>query len=196
MSYGIQPYAVLRADLDKALGSKSGRLLKKLKKRFAAELEEIDELDEEITPTADALMHLVMGDELDPDAGFKYGYALKFLCEYLGTFLPNREWSSMRWEWFEEVDGALAEVGVPEKVFRTQDHLALRGAPVELPEIDEFPSIGYLREGEIAEVALALEKVDVLKAEEDEEVVDAIKEIRGWLDTCARSHRDLICFYH
>ena len=120
----------------------------------------------------------------------------RYMFEHLGEFLPNRHWSAMRGDWFEEVDGALEELEVAEEVFRTWLHLAGRGAPIELPPIDDFPAIGYLREAEIAGVAIELEKVDRLDAEEDTDVRESLNEVRAWLKTCARSHRDLICFYH
>ena len=76
----------------------------------------------------------------------------------------------MRSDWFEEVDGALEEVGVAEDTFRTWNQLAWRGAPIELPPIDDFPAIGYLRAAEIGAVAGELSKVESLDGEHDDEV--------------------------
>ena len=70
-----------------------------------------------------------------------------------------------------------------------------RGAPIELPPIDDFPAIGFLLEAEMAALAGELAKTDRLQAEEDEEVREALDEVRTWFDTCVRSHRDLVCFY-
>lgn len=96
----------------------------------------------------------------------------------------------------DEVDEALEEVGVAEDTFRTWNHLAGRGAPIELPPIDDFRAIGYLRAAEVGAVAGELSKVESLDGEHDDEVREALDEVRGWLEACTRSGRDLVCFYH
>lgn len=195
MSYGIHPYAVNLRKLHGLLGSRKARLLATLQKQFHDDCIEIDECDEDLTPTSTALEHLVMGGALDEEAGFKYGYALKFLCEHLGRFLSNTKWSAMRWSWFETVDQALAEAGVSESLFRSGLHLATRGTPgIGLPDIDDFPSIGHFTFEEMPPVENALRSV--LGQIEDDEIVESLQEILEWLAFCQKKRLALICFYH
>jgi hypothetical protein len=98
VGYIVTPIAV---DLDKvkaAIGSKDKTLLAKLKKAFADELEQIDELledvideDDGLLSAADVLGHLVLGGEYREDAGFAYGYCFDILCQHFGDTLDNDE---------------------------------------------------------------------------------------------------------
>lgn len=196
MSYALHPFAVSLTGLKKMLGSRDAKLLVELKRKFARDYAETDAIDDEgeLPSMEQGMEHLVMGKEQDKDAGYKYGYCLKCLCEHSGSMLSNDTWSSMRWSWFEEVDEALKQAKVDPKVFGIQSHLASRGSPIPIPRIDDFPSIGYVLESEIGKVTMELGK---LKGKEiDVEVTESLDEARQWLDHCARSHKDLICFYH
>jgi hypothetical protein len=166
-----------------------------LTRRFRDEFDEVDELDEDAIPVERALSQLVMGEKFDERFGFKYGYALKFLCEHCGKMLTNEHWSALGWDWIEDVDNALANLGIDERVFRVDPHLSTRGSPIPLPRIDDFPSIGYLLEPEIAKVRIEFELLKDAGIE-DEEIRESVGEIRKWLDRCTRSHEDLVCFYH
>ncbi len=195
MSYAIHPYAVSVSAIKKCIGSRDARLVKELTRKFADEFAEIDELDEDAIPMERALSRLVMGEKLGESYGYKYGYALKSLCEHLGNMLNNEHRSALGWEWIEEVDSALAELGVDKKIFRVDPHLTTRGAPIPLPRIDDFPAIGYLLEAEMPKVLMEFAKFKDAEIE-DEEVRDSISEMRTWLDRCTRTHKDLVCFYH
>ena len=59
----------------------------------------------------------------------------------------------------------------------------------------DFPSIRYLLEAEIAKASIELARFKDTDIE-DNEIRDSIGELRQWLDRCARSHNDLVCFYH
>lgn len=193
MSYGIHPIALSLDKLSAQLGSGKQRLLKKINKRFGHEFEEIDELDEDCVSVSDALTHLVLGEALDENSGFKYGYALKQLCRLLGEELTNVHWSAMRSEWFEEFDCALEDQGVPEDILRSEMHFAGRGSPVPLPPIDDFPAISYLRNEEMAAIAQALSTVG---GDPDDDVGQSIGEVQYWLKHCRHKHQDIIFFYH
>lgn len=195
MSYAIHPYEVSVAAVKKCIGSRNKRLLKKLNRSFRTFFDELDEIDEDAVPMKKALTQMIMGEKLDENSGFKYGYALKFLCEHVGNMLTNEYWTAMRWEWIEQVDGALAALRIDEKVFRVDPHLTTRGPPIALPEINDFPSIGYLLEAEIAKAAVELGHVSDTDID-DEEISESVGEVRKWLDRCSRSHKDLVCFYH
>jgi hypothetical protein len=120
---------------------------------------------------------MVMGEEYDEEAGFVYGYALEFICRHLGEFLPNGEWSAMRAEWAETADRALEASGVGEKALRLR-RLMSRGSPVPLPEIEDFPAIGYLRLEEV-QAALAAFGEDQLAAVKDKELRSYLAKLRG-----------------
>lgn len=194
MSYAIHAYAVSLGTLKKSVGSQKGRLVKKLHREFGSDFEEIDELDEDAVPVQQAISDLVMGEAQDADSGFKYGYALEFLCRRFGEWLPNRHWSAMRWEWIEEVDAFLAEAGVGEAALRVGHHLVGRGSPIPIPAIDDFPAIGYLSHAEIVAVAPAV-KALVDADPDSDDTHDAVAEMYGWFDHCLRGSVDLVCFY-
>lgn len=209
MSYAVTAIAV---DLDRvraALGSKDKTLLAHLRETSADDLEQVDDMladhtdsseDENGDPlppltTADVLRHFVMGEPYrDGDGtGFAYGYCFEALCKHFGDRLDNDHWSGMRDAWFDAVQEALGHAGVSEKQFSIRQ-LVNRGAPVELPEIDDFPGIGYLTKAEIAGARDVLARADLTKVENGE-AVEAIEQVREWLEECTASGRDLVCTY-
>jgi hypothetical protein len=194
VSYGVHAFAVDFGELKAALGSGDGQLLARLLADFAAEVARLDRDDEEEgrPPTAEVLRHLIFGGPYDGSVGFKYGYALEFLCWHLGEFLNNSEWSGMRGEWFDEVDGALKRAGVPTAAFTTL-RLTTRGAPVPIPEPDDFPGIGHLTSEEVPAAAAALDAADLGAMSED--VRNAVAQVREWLGACEEFGRGLVCFY-
>src|SRR5207245_2481022 len=96
-------------------------------------------------------------------------------------------------QWAKTVDRGLKVAGVPESVLRVGKHLMDRGAPIAIPEIADFPGIGYLKLEEVQTAQKALDKPK-LAAIRDEQVLASIQELRSWLQTCAGSGRDLVCF--
>ena len=195
MSYTFHPVAVSVATIKKTCGSKDAKLIEKLVKKFGERFPGIDELDEDAVTMSKAIEDLVMGAKLNEDSGFKYGYALKFLCEHLGKPLPNEFWSDAGWDWVEDVDATLADAGIDKKVFRLDPHLTARSAPVTLPKINDFPAIGYVLAAEIAKILLVLPKSGD-DAIEDEEIAQSLGQLREWFEECARTHMDLVSFYH
>ena len=199
MSYCVHPVAVSLRKLEKALGSGKTRLLKKIAQRNSSDFDEIDEIDdddevdEDGVTTPDALSHLIMGQPLNERYGFKYGYALLFLCEFLGDTLSNNGWCAMRSAWFDEVDDVLEQAGIEENVFRTYEHLIGRGAPVALPMIEDFPTIGFIRNEEMPAIAAALTTSGI---DPDDEVGESLQEVVSWLEHCQRKKLDLVCFYY
>lgn len=165
MGYILTAIAVDLSKVSEAVSSRNRRLVSTLVKQFGEELEQ-------------------------------FGYALEFLCRHFGERLPNREWSAMPSgsRWVETVDRGLAAAGVPENVLRVGRHLMNRGAPIAIPEIEDFPGIGYLKLAEVKTAQEAFGKAN-LAASKNKEVLPSIQELQGWLQTCADSGRDLVCFY-
>jgi hypothetical protein len=97
-------------------------------------------------------------------------------------------------QWAATVDKGLKAAGVPEKTLSVSNHLMSRGAPVKIPEIDDFPGIGYLKHTEVEAAQKAVDQAK-LTAVKDSEVLESIEELQSWLKTCSSTGRDLICFY-
>jgi hypothetical protein len=205
MGYILSAIAVDLGEVSGTVASGKRQLLSALVEQFEDEFGQFDEMaadcagDEEgggALTMRRALAQMVMGEEYDEGPGFMYGYALEFLCRHFGETLPNGEWSAMPsgTRWAEAVDRELGNAGVPESVFRVGTHLLNRGAPIAIPEIDDFPGIGYLTRGEVKAAQAAL-RVAKLSSIMDKEVLASIKEVQRWLQTCAESGRDLVCFY-
>jgi len=205
MGYILTATAVDLSKISAALGSKDKRLVRALIKKFGGELEQFDEMAVDLGDDEDGgealtmravLTQMVMGEEYDQERGFMYGYALEFLCRHFGGGLPNEQWSAMPSgsEWVKTVDRGLKAAGVPENALRVEKHLMYRGAPITIPEIEDFPGIGFLnlKEVKVAHQAVGQAKVAAVK---DKEVLGSIQEIQSWLQTCADSGRDLVCFY-
>jgi hypothetical protein len=206
MGYILTTTAVDLGKVADAVGSKNNkRLVSALVKKFGDEFEQFDEMAAEAREDEDgrealtmqgALTQMVMGEEYNEEFGFMYGYALEYICRHFGKFLPNEEWSAMPSgsDWAETVDRGLEAAGVPESVLRVGNHLMYRGSPIPVPEIEDFPAIGYLKRKEVkaAQKSLGQAKLAVIK---DKEVLASIRVLQSWLQTCADSGRDLVCFY-
>lgn len=156
-----------------------------------------DNSDEESPPAsaADVLKSVINGEKLDKGVfNFMFGYALKFICLHLGDVLPHENWHDLRGSsWAKTLDKALKTIGVPAKTLSVSKHLAGRGSPFkQIPKYDDNPSIGYLTANEVGPVLEVLKNAnfDAL----DEELRTNINDIRGWLQTCVETKRELICF--
>jgi hypothetical protein len=212
MSYILTPIAVDLGQITAALGSRNQSLFDTLVEEFGDDFPQIDDLvpeddddaddneseeDADATPahpsTHDALRQLLFAEPYDPAVAFKYAYALEYVLRHFGDELTNDHWFSMRWDWAETVDQALAAAGVPANTFRVVNHLMTRGAPVPIPEPDDFPAIGHLRRAEIPAALQALRAAT--PAITDPEVAPAVAEIINWLESCDSTRRDLVCYY-
>jgi hypothetical protein len=207
VSYCVSAIAVDLDEVRAVIGSRKKAMLAQLQKELAGDLDQVDGMledyaedneDEDGNPpepltTADVLRHLVMGEPYREEFGFAYGYCFEAICLHFGEFLNNSQWSAMRSEWFETVGKELKKAGVDEKAF-SMNKLFFRGPPVKLPEIDDFPAVGYLTKSEVAKARAALAKADLSKVK-NKEAVESIEQIRSWLDECAKSDRDLVCTY-
>ncbi|MBF6438286.1 DUF7691 family protein [Nocardia cyriacigeorgica] len=185
MGYGVMPYAVET----KYLNAPS---------TFTSDPEDFFDwmmqvhahaLDEAAIRTA--LRELFFAQEPTGSEGWAYGYALKVLWEQFGGWLPNGHWYPFRSHGFDAVGAALRALDID---FDPTD-LIYSGAPVDLPPIDDFPSIGHLALAELKPLAESLNAAD-LTTIEDASLVDSLSELRGWTNTCVERDCDLVCFYH
>ena len=141
MGTTLTPIAVELDKLTAACGSGDRDLLNSVIKKFKRDFWQFDEMGEDLDDWGEdddapegnsitmkeALRHLIMGEECNSNAGFMYGYALKFISLSIGTRLPNDHWCSISgWNWFPDVDKALENLGVPKETLRVQGHLTGR----------------------------------------------------------------------
>jgi hypothetical protein len=159
-----------------------------------------DEIVREPT-TGAALAHLILGGNPDRRFGYKYGFALRCLCQHLGRVAPNNSWCTIRSAAFDAVDAALSKAGVSAEAFSTAGFLVNRGAPVPIPAPADFPFIGYVTREEASRLLPLLDPVKTEAAirgapnEVQEWLGGALSELRAWLDAAVKSDRDLVCFY-
>ena len=207
MSYGVTPFAVSLPQIRKAVGSRSKSILRDLREEFEDELaedrEQVEEAneDDEFDPELSlerALRHLILDEERWDYEGAKYGYAVELICSFYGEILPNDHWTGISLTWAETINDALLELGVSAETFSIFGHLFYRGAPVEIPEIEDFPCIGYVTLSEIPDVLEALtdQRLSRIKSDDGEKISVALQQVRDWLETCLRDKSDLVCFYY
>lgn len=161
-----------------------------------------DAQEEPGTSAEEALRHLIMGEPLDRRAGFKYAYLLECLCRHFGEALPHDLWCDLRSGsgWFDELDGTLQAAGVSPETLSIRRHLVQRGPPIAIPRHGDFPYVGFLAAGEIGPALQAIQAAridDIGEENGDEEpwLPEGLNELRDWLQACADSRRDLVCFY-
>ena len=207
MSYGVTPFAVSLPQIRKAVGSRSKSILRDLREEFEDELaedrEQVEEAneDDEFDPELSlerALRHLILDEERWDYEGAKYGYAVEMICSFYGEILPNDHWTGISLGWAESVNDSLLELGVSAETFSIFGHLFYRGSPVEIPEIDDFPCIGYVTQSEIPDVLTELtdKQLSRINGDDGEEIQVELKQVRDWLETCQRDKTDLVCFYY
>jgi len=204
MGYCVTAFAVGLGKINEAIGSRNKPLLNLLIEEFEEDFDQYDQMAANYVEDEDpdsaltmrgALTQMVMGDAYNERLGFMYGYALEFLCRHFGEFLPNRQWSAMPsgCDWADTVDRGLDRAGVPKNILRVSWHLINRGPPIAIPEIDDFPGIGYVKRSEVeaARMSLANARLDAIQ---NDEVLSSVQELQGWLQKCSDSGVDLLCF--
>ena len=207
MSYGVTPFAVRLPQIRKAVGSRSKSILRDLREEFEDELaedrEQVEEAneDDEFDPELslqDALRHLILDEERWDYEGAKYGYAVEMICSFFGEILSNDHWTGMTLSWVETINDSLLESGVSAETFSIFGHLFFRGSPVEIPEIEDFPCIGFVTLSEIPDVldTLTDKQLSLIKSEDGDRIRAALRQVREWLETCQRDKADLVCFYY
>ncbi len=207
MSSGLMPFAVSLTQIRKIVGSRSKSVLLQLREEFEDELaedrEEVeeanedDEFDPEL-PLEDALRHLIMDEERWDYEGARYGRAIELFCSFYGEFLPNDHWAGMQLSLAETINDALIDAGVTAETFSIFGHLFYRGSPIDIPEIDDFPYIGYVKLSEIplALAALTDERIAGIQDDDADEIRKTLVQVREWLEACQRDKSDLVCFYY
>ncbi|MEV6067919.1 hypothetical protein AB0L82_15310 [Nocardia sp. NPDC052001] len=154
-------------------------------------LDRLDEAEELGLTPRDVMRQLLLGEPMEQDFGPTYGHALEVLCHHSGKLLGNAHWAGMRFRYFSMVEQALADIGVE---FDPAE-LVLGGAPIDLPPIDDFPSIGFVEGYRIDAMADTLNAVD-LELLTDDSIRGSVAEMREWARTCQAEGTGLVCFYY
>lgn len=198
MSYGVMAYAVDAEALRAALAARDEALVDVLARRYAAELRAHDRMFGGAPAGLEALRDLLLGRPRRPRAGALYHYTVKLLCDrFGGEPLPNAAFYPCD---PAALDGLLDASGLSPHLRRYD--LVGSGSPVPgLPFPDDFPATGWLEPARCAALdeRLATHIVDprALDALPDPAWArDALKELEGWLGTCADLGRGLATFYH
>ncbi|MEU0543404.1 hypothetical protein ABZ319_26370 [Nocardia sp. NPDC005978] len=191
MSYVVSPYAV---DLEglRLIGSYGQEFVDDIVRSAPANvLERLDEAEDVGLTPGDVIRQLLRGEPMHRDFGPSYGHALEALCRHSGTQLNNAHWAGMRFGYFALVQNALAEIGVD----FDPSELVLSGSPVNLPEIEDFPSIGYLDNREIKSLAEIFADADLDRLADDT-VRASVADLVEWLRVCQDNGTGLVCFYY
>ncbi|MRH87547.1 hypothetical protein GFY24_08770 [Nocardia sp. SYP-A9097] len=191
MSYIVSPYAV---DLDgiRLVGSYGQEFVDAVVRSSPQQvLDRLDEAEELGLTPRDVMRQLLAGEPMDPEFGPTYGHALEVLCHHAGTLLDNAHWAGMRFRYFSMVEQALADIGVD----FDPTELVLGGAPIELPPIDDFPSIGFVEHHRIDAMADTLNAVRLDRLTDDA-IRGSVAEMREWARTCQAEGVGLVCFYY
>jgi hypothetical protein len=143
------------------------------------------------------IQDLLNGERNHPEIGFQYGYALELVCPFCGDMLDNDRVYPLSMGSFDEIDAAWEELGMGDVI--SMSKLVYRGAPIKLPSIDDFPSIGYLTAAECETLYdrlfddTAKRKIDLDASDFPQSV---LHQISSWICTTAQMEQGIICFYY
>ncbi|BAU81697.1 hypothetical protein SLA_0743 [Streptomyces laurentii] len=173
------------------VGSNDEQLLATIRAEFARDLARDDDWFsdqiEQGAPTAlDALTAVVRGGPYDAvdEHAFQYGYAYKRLCTLTGSFLDNSSFCPFRGDWLETVDEGLKALRIT--AVSVADLGYYGGVPAGIPTYDLPRSGEWTHE----ECVAALEQFERTKRDGhapplESYVVDAIRDVVGWLEHAA-----------
>jgi hypothetical protein len=173
MSTAVVVYSVASGPLRAAFGSKSEPL--KLKLRLGKDSKSV------------ALRALIDGVPTSEDASTVL-YAFERLCAHFGRQLPNASFSATRLGSLERIDAALKNAGMPFSVLT----LIYGGAPVPLPQADDFPSVGCIDESSVRATAELIAKNGL--SAEDPELDGALFDVSEWTEVAAARGDMLVGF--
>jgi hypothetical protein len=177
-------YIVPLDALKRAVGSRSAKLLKAIKKSSAKLLTEADEnrADDIERTCGEALADLINGadyDEVPEEEAHLYGLALEALCAHLGAYAGEVDG-----DWNDELDAFFAARSVPLKF----SDLVFGDEVIKLPSSsDDYPIIGSWAPEQIAAAATPLRAIDLkaLRAE-DEELAKVVGDIIKWIKKASK----------
>jgi hypothetical protein len=193
MSYVLTPMLVSLSKLRACVGSKQVGLANEITAKSSAEMININALITQNGRTGQAqscLQELIDGAPLRADLGFAYAYLLELIAQESGRYLSNEHWAGIAFGLIEQVDQWLCGNGVSAGPL----DMMMRGAPIALPVIEDFPQIGYIPNESAATALLSFPTT--LIANTALSLRPAAAEYRQWLEAAVQTQSDLIAFYY
>jgi hypothetical protein len=148
-------------------------------------------------PIRQTIQDLLTSEFHHSDIGFQYGYALELLCHFCGDMLANNRVYPLSIDRFDAIDRAWAQLGLNDIL--KMSRLVYGGSPIELPVIDDLPTIGYLT---AAECELANDRLFDNRGIPQFDLtspifpVPILNQITSWISIAAEMQQGIICFYH
>jgi hypothetical protein len=199
MSESLIPYAVAWQPLREFWGSRNVPEVERIKNVWKTQIAENADIYSYMiqngAPTlAQALDQLCAGQIQRPDFPSQYAYALEILCVQFGTKLPNAAFSPVEETWLEQkIDPVLKRWGL--SMTFTISMLTHGAWPLPIPAARGVPFGGALGPDEL-EHALMVMRSASPPAQLDRQTMQALGDIRGWLETASSRRAGLVCFYY
>ncbi len=197
MSYGIVAWRVDLEQLSQYCSLEGELRSEVVATADRAALDRYDDNGLSDIPIQQTIEDLLTGNRTHPELGFQYGYALEMLCPFCGDTLDNDRVYPLAMDSFDEIDRAWAKVELSDVI--SMRKLVARGAPIKLPAIDDFPSIGYLTATECEQLNDRLFD-DSINSKIDFKSpyfpMPVLKQIGDWICVAAQMEQGIICFYY
>ena len=113
-------------------------------------------------------------------------------CAQSGEALDNSGWDLIGWGFIDDLATMLRNAGLHAVTFSLPD-LVFGTSPVPLPEIDDFPGIGYLDHAAMAACGHVLTAIVPRLTGDHRRAADSLMR---WLTLTQAKHASLVCFYH
>ena len=194
MGYALSVFLVPSSDILRVPGIPDTDLLDRLLIDVMPDLVSLDEQlcdagDEDDITHEQAFRELFSGNVSAPEYGARYGWAFEKLCQSIGTYLPNNCFSPCKFEWYDQLDRFLATTDIELRFSQL-----VYNCPVEIPEPDDFPSIGHWTHEQIAAAAPMITKV--ADSAQDETIGEALSVVSEWLKQGVEDSNSMIIGFH
>lgn len=138
-----------------------------------------------------AVWEILHRSRLCVDRGDQYVAALQLICIAIGEGLDNQAVAPAAPAHFSAVDAALEAAGLADII--TMQQLVFGGAPIAIPESDDFPAVGHLSPAKVRQARGLIASRDW--SAEPPEVQATLRQVDGWLGAAAAHKQGLVCFY-
>jgi hypothetical protein len=197
MGYGIMAYRIDAAELLSIPGSLDVNLVSEILKAYNNEIEREEDSEGAKGSHRLALLEIVTGTCLGAIGPHVYGYALEYICEFLGEYLSPSPFDRCSEEELKFVDETL-------KLPVSLRSMAGFDPPIPLPNPNGFPGVGYWSPERIAEAKTVLERDVVsvrqgylvrLASETGRDLTEVYHDIRDWI-LDSKDGEMIVGFYH
>jgi hypothetical protein len=174
MGYGIMPYRVSLERLRSRLGTQDEARKIRLRSVCLKKANNMDRLGSAGTPSFMEIVEELLNGKATHDTGYLYWYAIKCFIEDLGVLLDNNKWSPASADELWEIgEFALYDIG----------------APMKIPQADDFPVVFVLSQEKLTQNLLnTLEEKIKNQAQRTQ--------FQNWIKEAQTYEQDLVLFYH